>query len=185
MYRKAAPREHEPLRVLLTGPSQTEAMGVTDGYGAVAHARWFHQKCDLVRASPWAPSREEPLDAVQEFHVALSPDELARLIQSCDIAVVPHEADVFSLAPLEALAAGLACVFTDVPSLANFGAVRDYARFAPAGNAVEIGERLIELLESSETRAALSGRGREVAEAWRAPRVAERLEEFLAGRFSG
>jgi len=180
MYRKTGPREHEPLRVLLIGPSQNEAMGLNDGYGAVAHARWFHQKCDLVRASPWAPSREEPLDSVQEFHVALSPDEMARLIHSCDIAVVPYESDVFSLAPMESLAAGLACVFTDL--LANFDAKPDYARFAPAGNAVELGERLIELLESAELRATLSSRGREVAEAWRAPKIAEAFEQALLSR---
>ena len=154
-------------------------MGIADGYGAVAHARWFHQKCDLVRVSPWAPSREEPLDSVQEFHVALSPAELARLIQSCDVAIVPHESDTFSLAPMDALAGGLACVFTDVPSLAKFDTALDYARFAPAGNAVEIGERLIELLETHELRAQLAARGREVAEQWRAARVAERLEQFL------
>src|SRR5687768_18600712 len=48
--------------------SQADLRGIDEGYGAVAHARWFHQKLDLIRVSPWAPSKEEPLDSVQEFH---------------------------------------------------------------------------------------------------------------------
>jgi hypothetical protein len=178
IYRKGALREHEPLRVLLNGPSQNEALGIGDGYGAVAHARWFHQTVDLVRVSPWAPSRDEPLDSVQEFHVALSDAETARLLHSCDVAVVPHESDAFSLVAMQALAAGIPAVFTNaVPS---FDTNHDYALFAPAGNAIEIGERLIELLESPETRVRLSERGREAAEDWRASKVAARLEKYLS-----
>jgi len=57
--------ENQPLRVLLAGTSQSESKGIDDGYGAAAHARWFHQKFDLIRVAAFAPSREEPLDAVQ------------------------------------------------------------------------------------------------------------------------
>jgi len=71
IYRPRTPSEQEPPRVLLAGSWHVEAEGVADGYGAVAHARWFHQKLDLIRVSPWAPSREEPLESVQEFHVGL------------------------------------------------------------------------------------------------------------------
>ena len=182
-YRTGAPREHELPRVLLTGPAQVEGYGVEDGYGAVAHARWFHQKVDLVRLSPWAPSRGEPLDSVQEFHVALSTADATRLLHSCDVIVVPHENDsAFSLAPLEALAAGVPALFTAVPSLTSLDAKQDYALFAPPGNAVEIGERLIELLESQPLRERLRARGREVAEQWHASHVADRLERFLTSR---
>ena len=48
----------QPLRVLLCGQYQADFRGIDDGYGAVAHARWFHQKLDLIRVSQWAPTRE-------------------------------------------------------------------------------------------------------------------------------
>ncbi len=89
-YRARLPRESDPLRVLLCGGSQSEERGISEGYGAAAHARWFHQKFDLVRVSPWAPSREEPLETVQEFHVALSDKEMTRLLHSCDSARSAH-----------------------------------------------------------------------------------------------
>jgi len=163
IYRPHTPREHEPMRVLLCGAS------VEYGYGAAAHARWFHQRFELIRVAPWAPSREEPLDAVQEFHVALSAAEMTRLMHSCDAIIAPEER--FSLSTAEALAAGLPAAMTH----------RDweYGLSAPVGNAVELGERLIEILGDEELREQLRRRGRVIAERWRAATVGARLEEFL------
>ncbi|HYK03384.1 MAG TPA: glycosyltransferase [Thermoanaerobaculia bacterium] len=171
LFRAHGRRENDLPRVLLSGSD------VSDGYGAVTHARWFHQKLDLIRVSPWAPSREEPLDTVQEFHVALTTAEMTRLVHSCDILVAPEEG--FSLTAPQAMAAGVACVLTSTPWHRSFDERHDYALFAPQDNAVELGERLIELLSDPALRARLVTRGREVAEQWRSEHVAERLEAFF------
>jgi len=182
-YRAVTPREHKPLRVLLSGQAQADLKGMEEGYGAVAHARWFHQKLDLIRVSPWAPSREEPIEAVQEFHVALTTDEMTRLMHSCDVLIGPnHREEGFGLPAAEAMAAGIPCLLTNIPSYQSFDENRDYALFAPEQNAVELGERLIELLSDFELRERLRARGREVAEQWRVERVAERLEAFFSAR---
>ncbi len=174
-YRDRLPRENEPLRVLLCGGSP----GISEGYGAAAHARWFHQKFDLIRVSPWAPSREEPLDGVQEFHVALNDKEMTRLVHSCDVLIAPNRRDEpQSLTTLEALASGLACVVTATPQHLAIGT--DYALFAPPDNAVELGEKLIEVLSNQELRQRLRAAGREVAEQWRSVNVATRLEKLLS-----
>jgi glycosyltransferase involved in cell wall biosynthesis len=184
-YRAGTSRENEPLRVLLSGQSQADLKGIDDGYGAVAHARWFHQTFDLVRVSPWAPSREEPLDAVQEFHVALTTKEMTRLVHSCDILIAPnHHEEGFGLPAAEAMAAGIPTVLTAIPSYLSFDEKQDYAVFAPEDNAVELGEKLIEVLGDYELRERLRARGREVAEQWRAEKVAARLEEFFFSRRS-
>lgn len=184
-YRPGTPREHEPLRVLLCGQSQADLKGLHEGYGAVAHARWFHQKLDLVRVSPWAPSREEPLDAVQEFHVALTTAEMTRLMHSCDVLLAPnHSQEGFGLPAAEAMASGIPCVVTAIPSYLSFDETHDYALFAPEQNAVELGEKLIELLSDAELRQRLRERGREVAGQWRVENVAARLEKFFLERAS-
>lgn len=182
-YRAATPRENEPLRVLISGQAQADLKGIQDGYGAALHARWFHQKFDLVRVSPWAPSREEPLDAVQEFHVALTTSEMTRLMHSCDVLVAPnHAQEGFGLPAAEAMASGIPCVVTSIPSYLSFDDTHDYALFAPEQNAIELGERLIELLSDDELRERIRARGREVAEQWRAEHVADRLEKFFNSR---
>ena len=178
VYRDRLPRENTPLRVLLAGGAQIEEKGIGEGYGAVAHARWFHQSVDLVRLSPWAPSRDEPLDSVQEFHVALTARETTRLIHSCDVVIAPNRReDPLSLTTLEALAAGLAGVLTTTPAHLAIG--DDVAMFGPPDNAVELGEALMELAGDSALRQRVRARAREVAENWRAENVAKRLETLL------
>jgi glycosyltransferase involved in cell wall biosynthesis len=173
------------MRVLLPGQSQGDMKGVDDGYGAAAHARWFHQKFDLIRVSPWAPSREEPLDSVQEFHVALSTREMTRLMHSCDIVLGPnHREEGFGLPAAEALASGLPAVLTSIPSYLSFDEQHDFALFAPEDNPVELGERLIEALTDADLRERLRTRGREVAEQWRSEHVADRLEAFFRSRLA-
>ena len=182
-YRAVTPREHEPLRVLLCGQAQADLRGMPEGYGAVAHARWFHQKLDLIRVSPWAPSREEPLENVQEFHVALTTAEMTRLVHSCDVLLAPnHREEGFGLPAAEAMASGIPCVLTAIPSFLSFDERHDYALFAPENNAVELGERLIEMLSDEALRDRLRARGREVAEQWRVEHAAERLERFFLSR---
>lgn len=182
-YRPRLPPENEPPRVLLVGQSQADLRGIEEGYGAVAHARWFHQKLELVRVSPWMPSREEPLDSVDEFHVALTTSEMTRLMHSCDVLIAPnHSEEGFGLPAAEALASGLAAVMTSIPSYLSFDDAHDYALFAPEQNAVELGERLIELLGDENLRAHLRKRGRDVAEQWRSRHVADKLEAFFLNR---
>jgi hypothetical protein len=180
VFRIRTPRENEPMRVLLAGASQDQTAGITDGYGAIAHARWFHQRLDLVRIAPWAPSREEPLDSVQEFHVGLSSAEAMRVMHSCDLVVAPlrREAAV-GLDAAMALAAGIPVVATDVAAH-HFDEQLDFAAFAPEDNAVEMGERLIDVLSDEGFRERLRARGREVAEQFRAARAAAAAETLFA-----
>jgi glycosyltransferase involved in cell wall biosynthesis len=80
------------------------------------------------------------------------------------------------------MASGIPVVMTSIPSYLSFDDVHDYALFAPQENAVELGEKLIDLLSDADLRERLRARGREVAEQWRASGVAERLEETFTRR---
>jgi glycosyltransferase involved in cell wall biosynthesis len=184
-YRPHTAVESDPLRVLLVGQAQADLRGIDEGYGAVAHARWFHQKLDLIRVSPWAPSRGEPLDSVQEFHVGLTTEEMTRLMHSCDVLISPnHREEGFGLPAAEAMASGIPTVLTRIPSYLAFDERDDFALFAPERDPIELGERLIELLSDGDRREQIRQRGRAVAEQWRVEKTARRLERFFLERRS-
>jgi len=106
---------------------------------------------------------------------------MTRLVHSCDVFIAPNRAEeTFGLPVAEALASGLACVATAIPFHLAFDERPDFALFAPADNAVELGERLIELLGDDELRERLRVRARAVAEQWRADRVVDALEAKLS-----
>ena len=182
-YRARTPRENDPLRVLLFGQSQADLKGIDEG---TARSRTL---AGSIRSSTWCASRlgaftrEEPLDSVQEFHVALTTREMTRLMHSCDVLIAPnHREEGFGLPAAEALASGIPAVLTAIPSYQSWDERHDYALFAPEENAVELGERLIELLGDAALRETLRVRGREVAEQWHAEQVADRLEKFFRER---
>lgn len=182
-YRGPAPREHDPLRVLLAGPSQVDIKGIDDGYGAVAHARWEGAQFELIRVSPWKPSPHEPLEGVAEFHVAIPTNEMMRVVHSCDLFLGPNRKEEgFGLPAAEAMASGLACVLTSIPSYQSFDPRNDFALFGKEGDPEDLGEQLMTLAEDFDLRQQLRTRGRQVAEQFRAAVTAERLERFLLER---
>ena len=117
---------------------------------------------------------------MQEFHVGLTTNEMARLAHACDVLIAPNRREErFGLAAAEAMAAALACVVTEIPSFLAVHEAHDYALFGPENNPVELGEKLIVLLEDPRLRHRLRTRAREVAEQWRAERVVPTLEAYL------
>ena len=106
-------------------------------------------------------------------------DDLAPLYRGALALVMPSLAEGFGLPAAEAMASGIPVVMTSIPSYLSFDDTHDYALFAPQENAVELGEKLIELLSDADLRQRLREREREVAEQWRADRVAERIEKAV------
>jgi glycosyltransferase involved in cell wall biosynthesis len=185
-FRLRPQAEHLPLRLLIAGPSQVETKGIDVAYQAAMHARWYSGAFDIIRVSPYAPSREEPLDEVAEFHVAINNEQMTRLMHSCDIYLAANRPDEgFGLPAAEALASSIPAVLTEIPSYLGFDTKRDYALFADVDDAEALGEQLLELLGDDELRGTLARRGRQVAEQWRSHRVGERLEQFFVERASG
>lgn len=182
-FRSRPPEKEPPLRLLLAGASQVDTKGVDVGYGAALHARWRGAEFELIRLSPWAPSREEPLEAVAEFHVAVTGHEAVRLVHSCDLFLGPNRREEgFGLPAAEAMASSIPTVLTRIPSYLSFADDHDYALFGEQDDPVELGEHIVDLLEDEELRNRIAMRGRRVAEQFRAPYVAERIERFLLER---
>lgn len=182
-YRPSAP-DRDTFRVLLAGASQIDFKGIDIGYAAAAHARWQGAQFDLVRVSPWAPSSDEPVsELAAEFHVALTANEMTKLMHSCDIFLGPSRSDEgFGLPAAEAMASSIPAVLTRIPSFLSFDPVSDYAFFADEDDAEGLGDGLLEVMADDDLRARLRLRGRAVAEQFRAANAARRIESYLYER---
>lgn len=183
-YRDGERAAHDPLRVLLPGPAQVDVKGIDVGYGAALHARAMGAAFDLVRVSPWAPAADEPKEAAAEFHVALDTLRMATLLHSCDILLGPsRKEEGFGLPAAEAMAAGIPCVLTRIPSYLAIAPGRaDYAAWADEDDAIELGEQLVRLIDDSALRTEIAREGHGVASQFRAGDVAERIERYLIAR---
>lgn len=183
-YREATATEHQPIRVLLAGAAEIDFKGIPDGYGAAAHARYYGARFDLIRVSPWAPSRDEPVDELaKEFHAGLTTEQMVRLVQSCDVFLGPSRIDEgFGLPAAEAMASGLPAALFRIPAFLSFAEEPNFALFAEEGDAAALGDQLFELLQNPDLRGQFRQRGKQVAEQFRSHHTAERLEKYLLDR---
>jgi glycosyltransferase-like protein len=126
-------------------------------------------------------ARAEELDVTQHVRVTgpLAPEELERLYRAADAFAFPSVKEGFGLAALEALAAELPVVATDLDAFRGFLDDR-CARLVPVGDAAALARALAEVARDGAPR----GGGRAVARAWswdEAAAVHERIyEDFLA-----
>jgi glycosyltransferase involved in cell wall biosynthesis len=179
-FRERLPAENEPLRLLLAGESQIDLKGISDAYAAIESIREGGIPFDLVRVSTMPPADADLAARPAEFHEAIPAAAMTRLVHSCDAVLAPnHAAEGFGLPAAEAMASGLAAILTKIPSYLSFDTERDYALFAEPGEPADLARQLSTLLSSPSVRRRLQERGREVAGQFRAPRVAEKIEQFL------
>jgi glycosyltransferase-like protein len=89
-------------------------------------------------------------------------DELPRWYHAADAFVFPSHKEGWGLALLEALAAGLATVATDIPVFREFLGERD-ALLVPPGDAGALGDVMVRVALDPELRSRLARRGPRVA----------------------
>lgn len=128
----------------------------------------------------------DALDLSQNVEVrgVVKESELRMLVTSSRIFVLPSEREGYGLAVVEAMAAGLPCVLSDIPALKeNFGGK---ALFAPVGDSSALADRIVELLQDEQTAQLLASKGRSLAKSrsWDsvAAREARIINEVAAHR---
>jgi N-acetyl-alpha-D-glucosaminyl L-malate synthase BshA len=80
-------------------------------------------------------------------------DDLAPLLQHCDVFVLPSETESFGLAALEAMACGVPVVASDVGGLPELVGRGEGGHLAPCGDIDGMAAAVLSLLETPESRA--------------------------------
>lgn len=169
--------DRRPPRLLLPGVFQVDIKGVPEALTALAALRKSGGEFRLVRVStePVTPE-ERRRRVVDEYHCALPPPKMPRLLAGADLFLAPnHPVEGFDLPTLEALASGLPCALSDTPAHRNTAG--EAAVFFPARDAQAIARAVETLLVDRGLRERLSAQGPARASRFRTSDVGDRLEE--------
>ena len=111
-------------RIVVVGPFEIDWKGVATALRAASILRAEGVDFRLVRVSQWPETAEErALFPADEFHCHVSGAEMADVLRGADLMLAPSwEQEGFGLPALEAMAAGLPVVASNIASYRGFSA---------------------------------------------------------------
>lgn len=178
-YRPASPDERSALRkelgfaehdvVLITVASLKPLKRIDALLEVAAKLQGAGAKLRVVIAGDG--SERGPLEALaarlgiaERVWFAGMRDDVERLLQASDVFVLPSRTEAFPNVVLEAMAAGLPVVATDVGSVREMVEDQASALVVPPGDDVALAASLARLCNDASLGAALGRRGREIVE---------------------
>ena len=117
-----------------------------------------------------------PADADVAVLGPIADDDMPSLFRGADLLAFPSEREGFGLVVLEAQAAGLPAVVSDLPVLREFLVDGRDCRMTPVGDAGALGDALVEVMRDAPLRARLVEGGRATASRYTWARAAEAHE---------
>jgi glycosyltransferase involved in cell wall biosynthesis len=177
----------KPYRVLVVGPWELPVKGIPYALEGLRQLRQRRSDILVVRACQLPQSEaEQALEVVDEYHCDVNPLEMPAFYRECDLYVsASTEAEGFGLPAMEAMACGVPCVLTAIPSYLSFGRERNYALFVPPRDPGAVAEAVDRVLSDPRLWGQLRTAGLEVAAQHPIEAAVERLERVLLGHLPG
>lgn len=176
---------HKPHRVLVVGPWQWPVKGIVYALEGLKLLRQRRSDIWVIRASQLPQSEaERAIGVVNEYRCDVPPNDMPALYRGCDLHVsASTEAEGFGLSSIEAMACGVPCVLTEIPSYLSFTRERNYALFVRPRNPGAVAEAVDRALSDPELWERLRTAGLEVTAQYPIEAAVERLERVLLGHF--
>lgn len=180
---REAPRR--PSVVGVVGPIEGLNKGIRFGLEAFLMLRGEGRDVRLHRASQLPLSDAERAVVEPDLYACrASVSGMARWYHAADVLIHPSfDAEGFPLPPLEAMAAGVPVVLTDIPSYEPIP--RDAAPRVPPGDPAAMAREAAALLDDAALWRARRARGIEVAATFSLARAIDALEEALGAVVRG
>ena len=115
----------------------------------------------------------------------IADEEMPALVRAADVFAFPSEREGFGLVVLEAQAAGVPCVVSDLPVLREFLADGRDCLMAPAGDVDALGGALVRAMHDAPLRARLADGGRATAARFTWDAAAEAHEQLYDAVLGG
>lgn len=150
-----------PVKILLIGLFESSVKGIPDALHAIKTVRKQNVKLHVTRVSSHPlTEQEKTITQINRYLTQLPPQAIAQLYRTHDLMIAPsHAAEGFGLPFAEALASGLSCIATAIPSHLSFDTVHDYAVFVPPKDPQAMAQAILKLLNNSHQQAFLCQRG--------------------------
>lgn len=177
-----APRR--PATIGVVGPFEAPLKGIAVALRAVAKLREGGRDVRLHRASALPQGdAERSLLAADAYVHAIPAADMPAWYHGLDLLLHPSfDAEGFPLPPLEAMAAGVPVVLTDIPSFTPLPS--DAVSRVPPGDASGIAREAARLLDTPFLWATRRAKGIEAASTFTLDRVLDRLEEIFGQKTS-
>jgi glycosyltransferase involved in cell wall biosynthesis len=158
-WRPGPRRDDGAVRLLFIG-------GNFDRKGGRLLLEWFQRSDDARRCELHLVTRDavSPASNVVVHRLENNSDELIALAQSCDIFVLPTLADCFSIASVEAMAAGLPVVVSDIGGIGDIVADGENGFLVPPRDREALAAALRPLVHDGAMRWRMGAAGRRCAE---------------------
>ena len=172
-------RPRKRPRILITGPWEIYLKGVSVALESVLELRRRGLDPLIVRLSQWPLCDDErALVEPDEFHHHLPPHQVPRLVRSCDLLLAPSwSQEGFGLPVLEAMAAGVPSVVSDIPSFRTFAS--GSAELVPFDRVDLFADRAQSVLGNAAQWRALRRQGLREARRFAEPVAAVEIERAL------
>jgi glycosyltransferase involved in cell wall biosynthesis len=169
-----------PPAVGVVGPFEAPLKGIAVALRAVSRLREAGRDVRLYRASSQPPSDAERALLFADVYGHMLPARVMPIwYHACDVLLFPSfDAEGFGLPPLEAMAAGVPVVISDIPPLAVLP--DDSVSRVPAGDASGLARETARLLDEPWLWATRRAKGIAAAQAFTLDRVLDRLERIFS-----
>lgn len=150
-----------PVKILVIGLFESSVKGIPDALHAIRMLRQQGIRIYVTRVSNKVPSeKEKNITQIDCYLSMLPPQTVANLYRTHDLMLAPSLAqEGFGLPFVEALASGLPCVATAIPSHLSFDHTHDYAVFVPPSNPNAMAQAIFTLLNTPRKQTYLRTRG--------------------------
>jgi glycosyltransferase involved in cell wall biosynthesis len=173
-----------PPAIGVVGPFEAPLKGIAVALRAVAKLREGGRDVLLHRASALPLTEEERALLAADFYShALPASAMPAWYHGLDLLLFAStDAEGFGLPPLEAMAAGVPVVISDIPSLSVLPS--DAVSRVPAGDSAAMAREAARLLDDEDLWARRRARGLGVARTFTIDAVLDRLEEIFSQKTS-
>ncbi len=178
-------RPGSPPRILVTGPWEGDWKGVRTALETINQLRASGLILEVVRISQYElTDAEGGLLEADEYHHHIKPEAVASLVQGCDLLLAPSwEQEGFGLPVLEAFAAGVPVVASDIKAFREFAA--DAAMLAPAQDSAAFASAARHVLSDPTLWRQMRKAGLRVADRYTEERATQSAEAALEWVVSG